>query len=57
MVGSITGREFAIVFVIALLVIGGSQLPRLVRALTGRHQDRPAEPPPDGDDPTGNGKR
>jgi hypothetical protein len=57
MFGSITGREFAIVIVIALLVLGGSQLPRLVRSLTGEHQDPPAEPPPEGDDPPRNGTR
>jgi hypothetical protein len=44
MFGSITGREFAIVFVIALLALGGSQLPRLVRALTARHESETAGP-------------
>jgi hypothetical protein len=57
MFGSITGREFAIVLVIALLVLGGSQLPRLVRSLTGGQKDPPTEPPHDGDDPTPNGRR
>lgn len=56
MFGSITGREFAIVLVIALLVLGGSQLPRLVRSLIGARQDPPADPPPGGDDPTRNGR-
>jgi hypothetical protein len=67
MFGSVTGREFVIVLVIALVVLAGSQLPRLMRALASSRHDsepgasgapkRPPEAPSTGVDPASERRR
>ena len=52
MFGSVNGREFVIVFVIAMIALAGSRVPRLVRSFTEARHAR--ESPPTNEDLTPN---